>query len=148
MPSLSERKEDIPALVEQFIQEFAEIYNRDIKGYDDTSYKLLCDAKWDGNVRELRNVIEREVILSEDKILHWKGAEGFDINDGSNSLINFSDDEFLSLEKLEEEYINHVLRCFKGKKTKAAQTLGIDKTTLWRKLRRYDINEDTVEEKT
>ena len=147
VPSLSERRDDIPALVEQFIQEFAELYNRDIKGYDEASLKLLCDATWSGNVRELRNVIERDVILSEDKILHWKGAEDFDNPDGSNSLINFSDDSFMSLEQLEEEYINHVLRCFKGKKTKAAKTLGIDKTTLWRKLRRYDISDEAIEEK-
>ena len=147
VPSLSERRDDIPALVEQFIQEFAELYNRDIKGYDEASLKLLCDATWSGNVRELRNVIERDVILSEEKILHWKGAEDFDSPDGSNSLINFSDDNFMSLEQLEEEYINHVLRCFKGKKTKAAKTLGIDKTTLWRKLRRYDISDEAIEEK-
>ena len=57
-------------------------------------------------------------------------------------MINFSDDSFMSLEQLEEKYINHVLRCFNGKKTRAAKTLGIDKTTLWRKLRRYDINEE------
>ena len=148
VPSLSERRDDIPALVEQFVQEFSELYNRDIKGYDDISLKLLCDAAWAGNVRELRNIIEREVILSEVKILHWKGTEGFDNADRNNSWINFSNDKFMSLEQLEEEYINHVLRCFKGKKTKAAKTLGIDKTTLWRKLRRYDINDDVAEEKS
>lgn len=149
VPPLKERREDIPALVEQFVQEFAEIYNRDIKGYDNVSLKLLCNAKWAGNVRELRNIIEREVILSEEKILHWREVEGFDNANGSDSEINFSKDKFLSLEELEEEYINHVLRCFKGKKTKAAKTLGIDKTTLWRKLRRYDIkdaNEDIYKE--
>ena len=146
VPTLAERREDIPALVEQFVQEFAEHYNRDIKGYDGDSLKLLCAAPWAGNVRELRNIIEREVILSDDKALCWKGAEGVTGEEECNSSINFSDDSFMSLEQLEEEYINHVLRCFKGKKTKAAQTLGIDKTTLWRKLRRYDITEDMSEE--
>ena len=146
VPTLAERREDIPALVEQFVQEFAEHYNRDIKGYDGDSLKLLCAAPWAGNVRELRNIIEREVILSDDKALCWKGAEGVVGEEECDSSINFSDDSFMSLEQLEEEYINHVLRCFKGKKTKAAQTLGIDKTTLWRKLRRYDITEDMSEE--
>lgn len=146
VPTLSERREDIPALVEQFVQEFAEQYNRDIKGYDAASIKLLCEAPWAGNVRELRNVIEREIILSEDKVLRWQGIPGDDDGLDANSLINFSDNSFMSLEKLEEEYINHVLRCFKGKKTKAAKTLGIDKTTLWRKLRRYDIAEEANKE--
>lgn len=146
VPTLAERREDISALVDQFVQEFAERYNRDIKGFDSDSLKLLCDAPWAGNVRELRNIIEREVILSDDKILHWKGAVGLVGEDEFNSSINFSDESFMSLEQLEEEYINHVLRCFKGKKTKAAKTLGIDKTTLWRKLRRYDIADDVISE--
>ncbi len=146
VPTLAERREDIPALVDQFVQEFADYYNRDIKGYDSDSLKLLCDAPWAGNVRELRNIIEREVILSDDKALRWKGAEGVVGEEESNLSINFSDDNFMSLEQLEEEYINHVLRCFEGKKTKAAKTLGIDKTTLWRKLRRYDITDDIIEE--
>ena len=146
VPTLDERREDIPALVEQFVQEFAERYNRDIKGYDSASLKLLCDAPWAGNVRELRNVVERDVILSEEKTLHWSDVEGADEDGESDLAINFSEDNLMSLEQLEEEYINHVLRCFKGKKTKAAKTLGIDKTTLWRKLRRYDITEDVIEE--
>ena len=144
VPTLAERREDIPALVEQFVQEFSELYNRDIKGYDSVSLKLLCDAPWAGNVRELRNVVEREVILSEDKSLSWEGMDGFEDQEDSNLSINFSNDSFMSLEELEEKYINHVLQCFKGKKTKAAKTLGIDKTTLWRKLRRYDIVEEEI----
>lgn len=141
VPTLAERREDIPSLVAHFVQEFAQQYNRDIKGFDATSLQLLCNAPWHGNIRELRNVIEREVILSDERMLHWKGAEDIEsIDECSN--ISFSDDKFMSLEQLEEKYINHVLRCFNGKKTKAAQTLGIDKTTLWRKLRRYDISDE------
>lgn len=146
VPTLAERREDIPALVEQFVQEFAECYHRDVKGYDTESLKLLCEAPWAGNVRELRNIIEREVILSDDNSLCWESAKGVISDEEDDLSINFSDDSFMSLEELEEEYINHVLRCFKGKKTKAAKTLGIDKTTLWRKLRRYDITDDVVEE--
>ena len=144
VPTLDERREDIPALVEQFVQEFGELYNRDVKGYDSASLALLCEAPWSGNIRELRNIVEREVILSDDKTLHWQGAEGVDEDNEGNLGINFSNDSFMSLEELEEKYINHVLHCFKGKKTKAAKTLGIDKTTLWRKLRRYDIVDDEI----
>jgi DNA-binding NtrC family response regulator len=140
VPALKERREDIPALVEQFVQELAERYNRDIKGFDSASLKMLCDAAWPGNVRELRNLVEREVILSEDPILHWTRTE--ENEDDANLAIHFSEEKFVSLEQLEQEYISHVLRCFKGKKTKVAAILGIDKTTLWRKLRRYDVNEE------
>ena len=144
VPTLNEHREDIPALVEQFVQEFAEQYNRDIKGYDNVSLQLLCEAPWTGNVRELRNVVERAVILSEEQVLHWQKDNEVESNSEDNMSINFSDENFMSLEELEEKYINHVLRCFKGKKTKAAKTLGIDKTTLWRKLRRYDIPEEKI----
>jgi len=143
VPALSEHREDIPALIEYFVEEFAEQYNRDINGFDKISLSLLCESAWTGNVRELRNVVEREVILSEEQTLHWhSNIEGVDPEIENNLSINFSDENFMSLELLEEKYINHVLQCFKGKKTKAAKILGIDKTTLWRKLRRYDISEE------
>lgn len=144
VPSLAERRDDIPALVEHFLQKFSEKYNRDIKGYDSDSLKQLCAAAWRGNVRELRNTIERDVILSEDKTLQWKKEVGGENEIEANSPINFSEENFISLEELEEKYINHVLSCYQGKKTKAAKTLGIDKTTLWRKLRRYDIPEEKI----
>ena len=146
VPTLEQRRDDIPALVDQFVQEFAEQYNRDVKGYDEKSLKLLCEAPWTGNVRELRNVVERGIIFSEGKQLVWKGLEDLS-SEEEDLLINFSGDSFMSLEELEEEYINHVLRCFDGKKTKAAKTLGIDKTTLWRKLRRYGIGDEVLKEK-
>lgn len=136
VPALSERRQDIPALIYFFIKEFAERYNRDIDNFDKPSLRALCEAEWKGNVRELRNTIERCVILADSPVLEWVGA-GSSMQ--QNMLpIKFSDQEFVSLIELEQEYINHVLRCCKGKKTKAAKVLGIDKTTLWRKLRRYE----------
>lgn len=145
VPKLAERCEDIPALIEAFVHELAERYHRNIKGFDTTSLKLLCDAPWPGNVRELRNVVEREVILSEEPTLHWFKSADDNSETETELAINFSADQFITLEQLEQAYISHVLRCFKGKKTRAATILGIDKTTLWRKLRRYDMSdEETV----
>lgn len=136
VPSLSERRQDIPALVEHFTKEFAERYNREIKSFDSSSMKALCEAEWKGNIRELRNTVERCVILADGPVLEWSGVG----NGMQQNLlpIKFSEQEFLSLIELEREYISHVLRCCEGKKTKAAKVLGIDKTTLWRKLRRYE----------
>ncbi len=136
VPPLSERREDIPALVEQFVREFAQRYGRKVQGFDSVSMRHLCDADWPGNVRELRNTVERCVILSDGPILKWSGRENGQGNPG-NLPVSFSDQDFLSLTELEQEYIHHVLRCLNGKKTQAAKVLGIDKTTLWRKLRRY-----------
>jgi DNA-binding NtrC family response regulator len=145
VPSLNERREDIPALVEHYIREFSERYQRKVKGFDTVSMQQLCEANWKGNVRELRNTVERSVILSEGPILTWSSSELNPAEEQQEVLpVNFSDKEFLSLEELEQGYINHVLKCCKGKKTKAARVLGIDKTTLWRKLRRYENGEEMV----
>lgn len=136
VPSLAERRADIPLLVDHYVREFAQRYQRDIQGFDRESLLRLTRAEWQGNVRELRNTVERCVILAEDSILHWHN----DSTPETNELapIHFSEQEFVSLVELEQEYISHVLKCTKGKKTKAAKILGIDKTTLWRKLRRDD----------
>ncbi|VAX00471.1 Response regulator of zinc sigma-54-dependent two-component system [hydrothermal vent metagenome] len=137
VPSLAERRDDIPALVESTEQEFAERYSRKIQGFDTVSLQNLCKAQWPGNIRELRNTIERCVILADSPILKW-GIGDLDARQRENNAFNFSEQHFVSLTNLEEEYINHVLRCSKGKKNHAAKILGIDKTTLWRKLRKYD----------
>jgi DNA-binding NtrC family response regulator len=143
VPPLAARREDIPALVENFIKEFNERYNRQIQGFDNVSLQRLCEADWPGNIRELRNTIERCVILADGPLLHWHGDKpSGDID--NNIPVVFSADEFFSLTELEQEYINHVLKCFNGKKNKAAQVLGIDKTTLWRKLRRYENDSEAV----
>ncbi|MEJ2360462.1 MAG: sigma-54 dependent transcriptional regulator [Gammaproteobacteria bacterium] len=145
VPSLGEHREDIPAMVDHFVNEFSERYQRNVKGFDSISLQQMIEADWSGNVRELRNTVERCVILAEGPILSW-GQAGEQPESAQDGLlpVRFSEDQFVSLLELEQEYINHVLKCFKGRKTKAAQVLGIDKTTLWRKLRRYDNEEETV----
>ncbi len=137
VPCLADRREDIPALVEITEQEFSARYSRNIQGFDSASLKNLCNANWPGNVRELRNTIERCVILADTPILKW-GISDNESEQKESNAFNFSEQHFVSLIDLEEEYINHVLRCLKGKKNRAAKILGIDKTTLWRKLRKYD----------
>jgi len=137
VPSLNDRREDIPSLVEHFVKEFSKRYKRKVTGFDSVAMQHLYNEDWTGNIRELRNVVERCVILSETPILTWPEA-GMKLEVFSNnSGIQFPRDEFPSLEKLEQKYIEHVLELSGGKKTKAASILGIDKTTLWRKLRRF-----------
>ncbi len=142
VPSLDERRDDIPALVEAFVVEFAEHYNRKVQGFDSISLHRLCQAHWNGNVRALRNAVERSIILADGPILKWQTDSDAMLED--NNVLQFSSDEFVSLVELEYEYISHVLNCFKGKKTKVAKVLGIDKTTLWRKLRRYDNSDEHI----
>jgi DNA-binding NtrC family response regulator len=98
--------------------------------------KRLCDAPWHGNIRELRNTIERCVILADGPVLNW--AENV-VEHDDKTLFNegvFNGSSFVTLDELEQAYISHVLNHSDGKKTHAAQILGIDKTTLWRKLKK------------
>lgn len=136
VPSLNERREDIPSLVEYFVEDFVTKYNRNVKGFDTASMKRLCDAPWPGNIRELRNTIERCVILADGPVLNWAEnvVEGEDERVFNEGFFNGS--SFVTLDELEQAYISHVLNHSDGKKTHAAHILGIDKTTLWRKLKK------------
>jgi len=116
-------------------------YQRKIKGFDTASMKNLYHAEWPGNIRELRNVVERCVILSDTPIMSWPDQPQVTKDDDDTANIQFPATDFPSLERIEQEYIEHVLEHSGGKKTKAADILGIDKTTLWRKLRRFNQEE-------
>lgn len=143
VPSLNARRDDIPKLVEKFLKEFNHRYNRKVKGFDSASMQHLIHANWTGNVRELKNIVERCVILADSEILQWEDAsQQFD--DGDILSLFYHGDDFVSLDELEKRYIHHVLNHCQGKKVKAAELLGIDKTTLWRKLQRYDQEETMV----
>ncbi len=138
VPSLADRREDIPALVEHFVQEFSDRYKRRVQGFDPHSVRKLYSADWPGNVRQLRNAVERCVILAEGPILTCPDSDSGSATVQEEGSLRFPSDDFVSLEQLEQNYITHVLKHAGGKKTKAARILGIDKTTLWRKLRRYE----------
>jgi len=135
VPPLAERREDIPALVEHFVREFARRYGRRVQGFDPVSMRRLCEADWPGNVRQLRNVVERCVILSDGPVLRWPEEGGLEEPLAGRRLW-FPEEDLPPLEAVEAAYIRHVLERTGGKKTAAARILGIDKTTLWRKLRR------------
>jgi len=137
VPSLSERREDIPSLVEYFVDELSQRHNRKVKGFDSVSMRNLYEADWPGNVRQIRNVVERCVILAEGPILTWPEKPLIEESFRDSPGMRFPQGEFPSLAELEQGYIEHVLAHAGGKKTKAATILGIDKTTLWRKLRRF-----------
>ncbi len=143
VPSLAQRREDIPLLVACFLEEFSIQYKKYYTGFDSESMNRLVNADWPGNIRQLRNQIERSAILSDDNELHWGGHDVAN-SSGSDELVSFAfeGNQLMTLEELEYHYIGHVLKKTDGAKSRAAKLLGIDKTTLWRKLRRYDKNSE------
>ncbi|MDD5570047.1 MAG: sigma-54 dependent transcriptional regulator [Bacteroidales bacterium] len=136
IPSLIERKEDIELLANHFIDVFSTKIKKNIKGMDKEFFNKLINYKWKGNTRELKNIIERAVILAEKNIL-TVDLLPFEISDSNaGSAMNI---ENASLADIEKSYILKVLSLSGGNKSKAAEKLGIGLTTLYRKLEQYQI---------
>jgi transcriptional regulator with PAS, ATPase and Fis domain len=135
LPSLRERKEDIPFLINYFVEFFSETYKKKIKKISPEVMKILLEYDYPGNIRELENLIERAVILSEDGSINTKHLP--------DEILNYKNITFSSLigknTLSEKEKILEVLQKTNGNKTQAAKILGIDRATLWRKLRKYQI---------
>lgn len=135
LPPLRERREDIPLLVEAFLKKCGEVRGKEIKGVSEAALAMLMDYAWPGNVRELENVIERAVTLSrgekvspDDLPAAVQGARG------DRRVLDEAAERTLPLHELEKEYIKKVLEKTGGNKYQAAQALGIDRKTLYRKL--------------
>jgi DNA-binding NtrC family response regulator len=132
VPSLSRRRDDIPLLVEQFIEEFSRKYELPVRHYSAKHMDRLCQLPWKGNVRELRNYVERCIILSEGETL-----DDVPFPDQQSEQCDELSGQFISLEELEKIHIKRVLKSVEGNQNKAARILGISRTTLWRKINEY-----------
>ena len=142
VPPLRERKEDIALLVNHFLQEFSLENGRRIKTITHDAVNMLMQYDWPGNLRELKNVIERLVIMTPGNIIR---AEAIPANmlggtrrrtaaiafGGELKTLRDAKNDF------EKQYIQHCLKAHGGNITKTAQTLGIERTYLHKKIRQY-----------
>lgn len=135
IPPLRERKEDIKELAEYFIEFYSRKLNRNITNVSPGFISALQNYNFPGNIRELRNIIERAVILLESKNLdvNLLPKEILFINENIYSPVS------KNLEEIEKSHILSVLKETGGNKTKASEILGIGLTTLYRKLQSYGI---------
>lgn len=134
LPPLRERKEDIALLAEYYTKFFAKKTNRKITGINKEAAKLLQIHQWKGNIRELKNIIERAVILESTDVITPE-AFPFDIQNPVSPLADAFD-----LAVMEKQHIQKVLTFTKGNKTEAARLLNIGLTTLYRKIEEYGIS--------
>jgi two-component system NtrC family response regulator len=134
LPPLRERKADIPALAKHYLKEFADKVNRSTPKMDDKILSILSEHNWKGNIRELKNVIERLVILSDGDTLSATALppEFFEFAPIENDY---------NLQQIEKQHIQKVLIHTKGNKTETSRLLGIGLTTLYRKIEEYQIKE-------
>lgn len=130
LPALRERKGDIKIIAKYFINQFALKTNKRDVSLSDSFLKALEEHPWKGNIRELKNVIERSVILSDDALLEDTLPSDFTHDTSPDQL---------DLASVEQRHIRKVLTITGGNKTQAAKVLGIGLTTLYQKLKDYGI---------
>ncbi len=135
LPPLRERKEDIPLLCNMLLHKTANGMGKLATGIAESALGLLIDYQWPGNVRELENVIERAVVLAPGNIVTVEALPAA-IREakGERQLIEEGSERSLSMEEVERMYIKRILEKTRGNKLQAAQILGIDRKTLYRKL--------------
>jgi len=135
LPPLRERHEDIPELCYHFLAKYGARYGKDIKVISDRALELLCGAQWPGNVRELENVISRAVIMEESASLS-DIALPEEIKTTKQSSTGNTDLPVMRLNEMEQFMIKKALIATGNNKARAAQLLGIDSSTLWRKMKK------------
>jgi len=137
LPPLRQRKEDVPLLIEHFLQQFR-LPGRPVKVVSQEAQRLLVDYPWPGNIRELANTLERLVILAPGPII---GPDDLPPNiRAPQQALAGVDARDLPLYEMERRHILRVLERTQGKKAEAARLLGIHLKTLNRKLRQYRIS--------
>jgi len=146
LPPLRERRGDIMILTKHFIDRFNKEFKKNVFKIDPETEKLLLEFPWPGNIRELKNVIERAVLLYAEDVLmpeHLMLGEfqkevqpeaGVSGESGSSAEI--------TLEEMEMRYINRVLDAVGWNKNKASKVLGIDRTTLYTKIKRFNLSKE------
>ncbi|GAA4152324.1 sigma-54 dependent transcriptional regulator [Chryseobacterium ginsenosidimutans] len=133
LPALRERKEDLKALAKNFVDVFSQKLHLSSVQVVPEYYKALEKNDWKGNIRELRNTIERSLILMNDNILDAENLPHY-----SEKIVSTEKDS-LSMRSLEKEHILKVLQYTKGNKAEAARLLEIGIATLYRKLEEYEL---------
>jgi DNA-binding NtrC family response regulator len=138
IPSLRERKEDISVLTQHFIEKYGRENNKKVTGMTDEAMEVLMQYPWPGNIRELRNVIERAVVLSgTEKIGLTELPAKITSQDGAKSAVTLKD----RLEQYEGRIIRETLEYSAWNKEKTARELDVDLATLYRKIKKLGITE-------
>jgi DNA-binding NtrC family response regulator len=139
IPPLRERFEDIPILVKHFLAKYCQRNEISLKSVSQEALSALNHYHWPGNVRELENCIERAVLLSRREVIEKDDFPAKVMENKPTSIVSSESPETPTLESIEKAYIYYIMNQAQGKKSKAAQILGIDSSTLYRKLEKYKL---------
>jgi transcriptional regulator with PAS, ATPase and Fis domain len=141
LPSLVEHKEDIPGLVNHFLEKFRRRFKKNINNISPNSMLVINNYNWPGNIRELENVIEHAFVVCNGEVIEtehlperlWAVLENLDFN-------NDKGEQESPIKIAEKQLILDMLEKFNGNRTKTANALGIDKSTLWRKMKKFRLD--------
>lgn len=134
LPPLRERKEDIPPLIDYFLAVSRNRRKTTVESISPEAVDVLMSHDWPGNVRELSNTIERQVVLGQNVVIR---PEDLNFADWPSSVERAAED--LSLNDAERRHIDKVLERFEGRRAEAARALGIDRSTLRQKIKKYEL---------
>ncbi len=142
IPALRERKEDIPLLIDHFISKFNRLQSKDISGVSEEAMGLLMRHDYPGNIRELENIIEHAFILCSSGLIHPHHLPSSLLKGETTPTSQLK--QGLSLQAMEILLIQEALRRHNGNRKQAAKELGIDPSTLFRKIKAYEIDITTI----
>lgn len=138
IPPLRNRRDDIPLLATHFLSKYCRRFSKDITGFDPEVMKTLVEYEWPGNVRELENVVEHAVVMARSKKRITPESLPDDIRRRKESPLP-SPFTSMRLDEVEKSLIEQALLTHKGQKVKVAAALGISVSTLWRKLKKFQM---------
>lgn len=142
LPPLQERREDIPLLAHHFLKKYNKELKRNLKGISSEAMSAMMAYQWKGQVRELENIIERSVLLSDNEYLQLEDLPGAIRNTSGSEEVDM-DSQTLekAVQVFEKHHIQSMLKRTGGNKSEAARLLGIDPSTLYRKMERLGLSE-------
>ncbi len=140
IPPLRERLDDLPLLVNHFIQELAHLHKMPVESISPEAMKILYEYMWPGNIRELRNCIESSVVLAKEKVLQEDDIPSYIREPEGSPAAGLAALSGGNLNNAEQELIRQALTVNNGNREGAAKMLGISERTLYRKIRRYGLN--------
>ena len=139
LPPLRERRQDLPLIVNHFIEEFSRIYKKPITGIEREALAALSSYAWPGNVRELKHAIENMVVVSREPVLTLENLPESIHRSERKASTDVQSLVGMTMEEVEELLIRNTLDQVGGNRQEAAKTLGIGERTLYRKLKKFEI---------